>query len=358
MADAIRVGVIGAGFIGRVHLDQFRKQPGVRLVGVTDLIRPLAEKAAAEYGVEEVFASADALISSPDIDVVVVGVPNLHHRDFAVKALRAGKDLLLEKPMALNVAQASEIARVQKETGRILMIDHQMRYLWPYRQAAEQVKAGELGRIYNAKTGWWRLKGIPGWGSWFTRSDESGGGPLIDIGVHMLDLAIWLMGSPKPVEVFGSTYAEFGPKKIGIGTWGTPQWDGRYDVEDLASALVRFDNGASLSLEVSWAVHTDSDNGSFVHLMGTDGGVSIYNTRLKYMSQKFGRPYSVDVPQPADVPDARSLLTAHFLECVRERKTPFIAAESGVVNMAIIDAIYKSAKSGKSVPIDLKALGL
>jgi predicted dehydrogenase len=169
---------------------------------------------------------------------------------------------------------------------------------------------------------------------------------------------VWLMGNPKPIEVFGSTYAEFGPKKTGIGTWGTPQWDGRYDVEDLATALIRFDNGATLSLEVSWATHTDSDNGSFVHLMGSDGGASIYNTRVKYTGQKFGRSYSVESAQPADVPDPRSLLTSHFLECVRDRKTPFIAAESGVVNMAIIDAIYKSAKSGKSVSIDWKAIGL
>ncbi len=358
MANAVRIGVIGAGFIGRVHLDQFRKQGGVRLVGVADQSRQLAEKAAADYGVEETFKSAEDLIDSPDIDAVVVGVPNQYHLDLSLRALRAGKDLLLEKPMALNVAQAAEIARLRKETGRVLMIDHQMRFIWAYRQAAEQVRAGELGRIYNAKTGWWRLKGIPGWGSWFTRSDESGGGPLIDIGVHMLDVAIWLMGSPRPVEVFGSTYAEFGPRKLGIGTWGTPQWDGRYDVEDLATALVRFDNGATLSLEVSWAVHTDSDSASFVHLMGTEGGASIYNTRVKYTGQKFGRPYSVEVPQPADAPDARSLVAAHFLECVRERKTPLVSAESGVVNMAIIDGIYRSAKSGKSVSVDLGSLGL
>ncbi|MFA6507095.1 MAG: Gfo/Idh/MocA family oxidoreductase [Treponemataceae bacterium] len=358
MGNPIRVGVIGAGFIGRVHLDQFRKQPDVRLVGVTDLDRSLADKAAASYGVERVFANGNELIDSSDVDVVVVGVPNQHHKDFAVRTLKKGKDLLLEKPMALNVKEAVEIAKVRKETGSLLMIDHQMRYTWPFRQAIEQVKAGELGKIYNAKTGWWRLKGIPGWGSWFTRSDESGGGPMIDIGVHMLDIAIWLMGSPKPVEVFGSTYAEFGPKKIGTGTWGTPQWDGKYDVEDLATALIRFDNGATLSLEVSWAVHTDSDNASFVHLMGSEGGASIYGNRVKYTGQKFGRAYSVEVPQPADVPDPRSLLTTHFLDCVRERKTPLIGAESGVVNMAIIDAIYKSAKSGKSVSIDCKALGV
>src|SRR5690606_33152769 len=122
--------------------------------------------------------------------------------------------------------------RAQEQSGKVLMVSHQMRWDWLPIQVREQVDRGELGRIYTAKTGWYRRKGIPGWGAWYTRQDEAGGGPLIDIGVHMLDTAFFLMGDPKPVSVYGSTYAEFGPKKRGIGTWGTPNWDGYYDVED------------------------------------------------------------------------------------------------------------------------------
>lgn len=353
MEKEIRVGVIGAGFIGRVHLEQFGKQAGVRLAGIADFDEPSARKAAEAYGVERVYASADELISANEIDAVVVGVPNKFHKDYAVGTLNAGKDLLLEKPIALNVGEAAEIARARKRSGRLLMIAHQLRWTWPFLQASEQAGAGELGKIYNAKAGWVRQKGIPGWGSWFTRFDESGGGPLIDIGVHMLDAAIWLMGNPKPVEVFGSTYAEFGPRKLGIGTWGTPQWDGRFDVEDLATALVRFDNGATLSLDVSWAAHTESDGGSFVHLMGNEGGASVYGSRVKFFGQKFGRAYSVESPVPAAAPDPRALMTSHFLDCVRERKAPSCGVESGIVTMAVIDAIYRSQKSGKSVSVEL-----
>lgn len=356
MAKTIRVGVLGAGFIGRVHLEQFGKQAGTVLAGIADFNEAAARAAAETYGVEKVYATAEELIASKDIDAVVVGVPNKFHKAYAIAALDAGKDLLLEKPIALNVAEAAEIERARKRSGRLLMLAHQLRWAWPYREAAAQTAAGELGTIYHAKAGWMRRKGIPGWGSWFTRFDESGGGPLIDIGVHMLDAAMWLMGSPKPVEVFGATYAEFGPRRMGIGSWGTPDWNGRFDVEDFAAAIVRFDNGATLGLEVSWAAHTDSDGASFVHLMGSDGGASIYGDRVKFFGERFGRAYSVESPSPANAADPRALLSAHFLDCVRERKEPSCGIESGLATMAVIDAIYRSQRSGKSVSVNEESI--
>src|SRR5205823_13415468 len=138
----------------------------------------------------------------------------------------AGKDVLLEKPMALHAADAVRIAQAQKESGKILMVGHQMRFRWWVRQAKQRIENGDLGEIYYAKCGWFRRKGIPAWGTWFTQKAVSGGGPLIDIGVHLLDLTLWLMGNPKPVSVSGATFAAFGPKKCGIGSWGAPNWNG------------------------------------------------------------------------------------------------------------------------------------
>ncbi len=139
-----------------------------------------------------------------------------------------------------------------------------------------------------------RRKGIPGWGTWFTQMKKSGGGPLIDIGVHMLDLSMHLMGDTKPVSVYGSIYSEFGPKRKGIGSWGTPDWNGLYDVEDLATALIKMENGTTLSLDVSWAAHMDTDNQPYVHLLGTEGGASIKGPNGKLMTEMFDR--TVDVP--------------------------------------------------------------
>ncbi len=348
---SLRVGVIGAGFIGRVHMRTFGEAEGAEVVACTDVSVDLAKAAAKEHGIAHAYASAAELIASPEVDAVVVAVPNSLHAELTVQALEAGKHVLCEKPMALNSAAARKIVEAEKRTGKTVMVAHQMRWLAAPQETHKLVAAGELGRIYNAKCGMMRRKNIPGWGSWFTRMAESGGGPLIDIGVHVLDMAIWLMGSPKPVSVFGATYAEFGPEKRGIGSWGTPQWDGVFDVEDLATAMIRMDNGATLTLDVSWAVNTKSDNRHFIDLMGTDGGVSIRGDDLTLTTQKFDRPIDVESTPKANA-DARALLTSHFLESVTSGTPPISDAVSGHINNAILDAIYESAKSGTAIDLD------
>ncbi|TVR55707.1 MAG: gfo/Idh/MocA family oxidoreductase [Spirochaetaceae bacterium] len=349
----IRVGVIGAGFIGRVHLDTFGKMPNVELAGICDAVPGAATAAATAHGVRHVFSEPAEMIGSEEIDVIVVAVPNRFHTDLAVAALDAGKHVLLEKPMAIDGTAARRIVEAQKSSRRTLMVAHQMRWSAMAREAKRQVETGELGKVYNGKAVMMRRKAIPGWGSWFTRKSESGGGPLIDIGVHMLDLGMWLMGSPKPISVFGSVYAEFGPEKRGTGRWGTPDWNGVFDVEDLATALIKLDTGATLSLEVSWAVNTDSDSGHQIHLMGTEGGLSVYPKRVVYTGQKFDRAFDVEVPSPADEENPRELMTRHFLECVRTGETPISDAVSGLANNLVLDAIYASAKTGESVSVSL-----
>ena len=204
---SIRIGVIGAGFIGRVHMERFSQIEGAQVTGCTDMSAELATTAAKKYGIERVFSTADELIASDDVDAVVVAVPNKHHAPLTVAALEAGKHVLVEKPMALNATAAREIVEAQRKTGLIVMVAHQMRWLPEPREAKRMADAGELGEVYSAKCSMMRRKNVPGWGSWFTRMDESGGGPLIDIGVHILDMTMWLLGDPKPVSVFGSTYA-------------------------------------------------------------------------------------------------------------------------------------------------------
>jgi len=349
----IRIGIIGAGNIGNVHIQTFKQLPDdVSIQAITDAYLPLAEQRAAEHGIPKCYSTAEELIADPDIDAVVIGVPNQWHAPIAIQALRAGKHVLLEKPMAIDVASAREIVRAQRESGKIVMIPHQMRWESIPLQVKEQVEQGALGTIYNAKVGWFRRKGIPGWGTWFTQREQSGGGPLIDIGVHMLDLAFFLMNNPKPVSVYGSTYAEFGPKKRGIGTWGKPNWNGTFDVEDLATALIKMEDGSTLSLEVSWAVHMDTDSKHFIHLMGSEGGASIRGNEGKLLTETFERAMEVNLTTPQNDEGGRVRLSRHFVECIREGKEPTTSVMTGFTNNLILDAIYESSRTGHEVILD------
>lgn len=353
-SEKIRIGLIGSGNIGTVHMKEFSKlRDECEIIALHDLIGPLAERRASEFGIPCVMPSSDALIQDDRIDAVIIGVPNACHAELAVKALEAGKHVLLEKPMGINGQAARQIINAQKKSGKTLMVAHQMRWEWLPLQVKGQIACGELGRIYAAKTGWFRRKGIPGWGTWFTRSDQSGGGPLIDIGVHMLDLTLHLMGNPTPVSVTGATYAQFGPVRKGIGTWGTPDWNGRYDVEDMAMAIVKMDDGSTLTLDVSWAVHMDTDNAPFVHLFGTEGGASLKGNKGKWLTEKFDQPMEKELVAPDNDEGGRIRLSRHFLECIRDGKEPISNARSGLINNLIIDAIYASSQSGREVRIDI-----
>lgn len=351
--NKIRVGIIGAGNIGGVHIREFSKLANLcEITAITDAYLPLAEARALEHGIAYVPATPEELIQSANVDAVIIGVPNMHHASLAVQAIEAGKHVLIEKPMGINAEAAKQIYKASQASDKVVMIGHQMRWESVPLQIKEQVDAGELGKIYTAKTGWFRRKGIPGWGTWFTKMEESGGGPLIDIGVHMLDLALYLMGNPKPVSVSGATYAEFGPRRKGIGTWGTPNWNGTYNVEDLATALIRMEDGSTLTLEVSWAVHMDTDNTPFVHLMGTEGGASYRGANGKLLTEKFNKAIETDLKKPDDDEGERLRLSLHFLDCIREGKQPITSALSGYTNNLILDAIYESSRSGNEVKLN------
>mgnify|MGYP001163278956 CR=1 FL=1 len=349
----IRIGVVGAGGIAAVHIEQFQRLPEqCAVVAITDVIGELAKSRAEQYRIPHVYDSIEELIASPEVDAVVICVPNRYHAPYAVQALRAGKHVLLEKPMGVSLEAAREILRASRASSGILMIAHQMRFEAVAMQIRERAQRGELGRIYTAKAGWMRRKGIPGWGSWFTQKEVSGGGPLIDIGVHMLDLSLYLMGNPKPVAVSGATYAEFGPKRKGIGAWGTPNWDGVYDVEDLATAMIRMEDGSTLTLDVSWAAHMETDSAPYIHLMGSEGGVSLRGNAGKLLTEKDDQLIDIPLEIPADDEGARLRMSRHFLECIRDGREPLIPVMSGYTTNLILDAIYRSSQLGREIELD------
>jgi len=350
--NPIRIGIIGSGNIGNVHMEVLKQIPDAQIAAVTDVYLPLAEARAREHQIENVYATTEELLADDSIEAVIIAVSNEWHAPIAVQALQAGKHVMLEKPMAINLESAKQIVEAERKSGKVLMIPHQLRWESLSMQVKQQVEKGALGHIYHAKAGWVRRKGIPGWGTWFTQMEKSGGGPLIDLGVHMLDLSLYLMGNPKPVSVYGATYAEFGPRKKGIGTWGAPNWNGRYDVEDLATAMIKLDNGATLSLDVSWAALVETDNQPYVQLLGSEGGASIRGTKGKLLAELFEREADVDLSIPDQDEGPRVRMAMHFLACIREGKQPITSVMTGYTNNLILDAIYRSSQTGREVQLD------
>ncbi|MFF2885382.1 Gfo/Idh/MocA family protein [Paenibacillus sp. NPDC057967] len=349
--QSLRIGMIGAGGIGGVHIETFAKVEGAEVAAVADTSLPMSQQRAGQYGIATIHADPWALLADENVDAVVIAVPNQFHAPYAIEALKQGKHVLLEKPMAIDSAAARSIVEEAEQSGKVLMMAHQMRWKGLSRAVKEIVDRGELGRIYHAKTGWLRKKGIPGWGSWFTRKELAGGGPLIDIGVHMLDLSLYLMGNPQPQSVYGSTYAEFGPNREGIGSWGTPDWNGYFNVEDFASALIKLENGATLSLEVSWAAHAAGlPEEPFLYLMGTKGGISIIGERGTYTTHRNNEVAESEIAPFAGEED-RILMARHFVECVRDGLQPAANASSGYTTNRILDAIYESSRTGHEVEL-------
>src|SRR4051794_8316733 len=210
-ARPLRVGVIGAG-VGTAHILGYNQLPGVEVRALADLNDERLQQVAAKYGVPETYHAYEELLAQPEIDAVSICLPNVLHAPVTIAALRAGKHVLVEKPLARTVAEGQAMLTTAQETGRILMVAFNQRYRSDMQWLKQYVDTGALGRIYYAKAHWMRRSGIPRLGSWFVSQAQAGGGPLIDLGVHVLDMALYLMGEPQPESVSASAYAEFGPR--------------------------------------------------------------------------------------------------------------------------------------------------
>ncbi len=243
-----------------------------------------------------------------------------------------------------------------KACERQLMVCFNYRFRDDTRWLMSMRNEGKLGNIYYARAGWLRNTGIPGAGGWFTTRNKSGGGPLIDLGVHILDLTLWLMGYPRAVSVSGSTYAQFGPRGIKSGR---PQVaNGTFDVEDLAAGFVRFENGASLQIETSWGSHTKPGRDDyFVTLYGSEGGTEMYVSNytdrdtLSFYTEECGQPVLIK-PNIINRAGGHELAVRHFIHCIQNELPVESTGEQGLMLMRIIDSLYQSAASGREIRLD------
>ena len=340
----VQVGVIGLG-MGRHHLRAYAATPKAKIAAICDLNEALLAEYQGLYPQAKAYMHYQEMLAQGGLDAVSVALPNYLHAEVTIAALRAGLHVLCEKPMALNAQQAEEMLRVSRETGKKLMIHFNYRFSPPSRFLKRYVDEGNLGQIYYARTRWLRLRGIPKLGGWFGIKKFSGGGPLIDLGVHRLDLALWLMGYPKALSVSAATHNLLGARLA-------QEQQAQYDVEDLATALIRLDNGATLNLEVSWAGGTEKQEEMLTAIYGTEGAAIQRNRGEGYEFEAvalrhIAGAYSEVNPRvfPKECPSA----VEHFVDCILTDCPPEASAENGVELMRILDAIYLSAAEGREV---------
>ena len=361
MPFQIGVGVCGAG-IGQFHIEAYQEIAGVEVLALAGPDTTRCAAVARACSVPRVVSDYRDMLAMPDIQAVSVCVPNKYHATLAVDALNAGKHVLCEKPLAINGDEAQCIVDAARANNRILMVGFNNRFAAHSIALKALIDADHLGPIYYARAGWLRRHGIPGFGGWFTTKTVAGGGALIDIGIHALDLALYYMGYPEPVSVVGSTYHEFGPRGAGI-RHGQQAWDlemtNTFDVEDLAVGMIRFATGATLLVEASWASHIEHDEDFFVHLLGRQGGARVlipnYDTSdsVRVFTEVAGQP--VDIA-PRITGDSVKYLygreTRHFIECIRAGVETLASGEQGLRLMRIVDALYESAATGSQVILD------
>ncbi|GIV76051.1 MAG: oxidoreductase [Litorilinea sp.] len=351
-----RVAFIGAGsIVQRGHIPAFQRLPNVEAVAVCDVNQERARQVAESTGIGQVFSDYQEMLAQVQPDITVVATPNVFHKPMALAALEAGSHVLCEKPLALTYADAQEMMDRAAEKGLVLTVGTHFRWSAPMQACKAHVDAGFFGEIYAVRTLWQRRAGIPGYGSWFTNKDLAGGGCLLDIGVHALDRALYLMGYPQPVTVSGTLFAKFGPRGQGLGGWGSdifqPGAGARFDVDDMAWAFVRFDNGSVLQFQVAWASHYPEQ--FFTELFGTEGGAYVGNRDdVELYTTLNGQQVQIQVQVPQESLGSYPRLVENLVRHLDGDPTAeIVTPQQALTSVKIVDAIYRSAESGQEVTL-------
>ncbi|HET7577675.1 MAG TPA: Gfo/Idh/MocA family oxidoreductase [Bacillales bacterium] len=347
MTKKLKVGLIGAGGIARgVHVPSYLKcEDRAEIVAVADVVKETAEKLAADFEIPHVFGDYKEMLKEVELDAVSICTPNKFHSGAAIAALEAGCHVLCEKPPAMTVEETERMTEAAKKSGKFLTYGFHYRHVPEVETLKRFIDGGELGEIYAANVRAVRRRGIPGWGV-FTNKELQGGGPLIDIGVHMLDTALYLMDYPEPDTVFGVTYQKLG-KKPGVGLMGDWDWK-NFSIEDMARGMITFKNGASILLETAFAANVKEHEKMNVSLMGDQGGADVFP--LNIYQEKHDT--LVDLT-PSYLPKKgyHELEIERFVDACLGGAEPISTAEQGVVIQKIIEGLYRSAESGEAVKL-------
>ncbi len=338
--------MIGAGGIAKnQHMPAIAKQEDLKLVAVCDVSEETAKAAAEKFEIKDVYTDYNEMLKRDDIHAVHICTPNFMHKPPTVDALNAGKHVMVEKPIARNAVEGQEMVDAAKKNNKKFMVAQNYRFSSEAQCLKRFIDAGELGDIYFGRVLALRRRGIPGWGV-FTDKEKQGGGPLIDIGVHVLDLALYLMGHPKPTAASGMAYTKIGNTPGHVGAWG--DWDHtKYTVEDYAAGFIRLDNGASIVLESSFAANL-GDEKMNVSLLGTKGGAE--TGPLKIFSEGYETLYDI-VPVGLKKQSSYEIEVRGFYDAIKEDSDPPVTGEQALDVIKILDAIYKSSEENQEVKI-------
>ncbi len=344
-----RVGIIGGGGIAQaVHIPGWRNLPEAEIVGIADVSEATAKKAAEAAGGAQVFTDYRELLKL-DLDAVDICTPNKIHTPAALAALTAGKHVLCEKPLAVSTAEVRQIGQLADKKKLNLMTAQHQRFTAPGRAVKAWVDGGNLGEVYHARVRAMRRAWLPP-APGFIDAKLAGGGPCMDIGVHALDLCLWLMGFPKPVRVSGTSKTNFAKGHDMPNRWG--EWDrARYSVEDFAAGFVHFDNGATLVLEAAWMGHQKDDEELLAQLFGRKGGVS-------WPSGEFAAAPNAVLAQgtlalPEHVPHPHWHEIAAFHDCVVNGKPSPVPWTETINVIGILEAVYASSQQGGEITLKL-----
>ena len=352
----LRIAMIGAGNIANTHIGAYAKIPQAEVVAVCDIDAARLKITCDRHGIQNRYTDVAAMLADKDklgIEAADVCVWNCNHASCAIAALNAGLHVICEKPMAYNTEQAIEMKAAAERAGKLLMIGFVMRFMDESKVAMDFVESGALGQVYYAKATYLRRHGCPG--GWFSDKSRSGGGPVIDLGVHVIDNARVMMGSPMPVSVYAATSSLLGNRKhlkTGVG-WhplGASDKD-LCDVEDFGTALIRYDNGAVMLLETSYSLNGDGITKREV--FGDKGGIRCDSQGIRLYSEMNGYMVNVtpDISNLKEGKDGFQAELEHFIDCVQNGTPCRATADDGIIVMKILDAIYESARTGHEVKI-------
>ncbi len=349
----LKVGIIGVGGISESHIGAYKENANVEILAFCDINADRLKEKGEKHGVTHLYTDVEEMVHSEQLDAVSVCTWNCAHAKCTIAALNAGINVLCEKPMAMNAREAQEMMEAAKRSGKLLMVGFVRRYGNDMDILQDFIRSGFFGQFYYAKANYIRRNGNPG--GWFGDKSRSGGGPLIDLGVHVIDFVRYAMGNPKPVSVYGATFHKLGnrPHLKAFDGYASADKssDDVCDVEDLAAALIRFDNGAVLNVETSFTLNVDNERGS-IELFGDKAGAKI-DPELTLYSESNG--YMTDIALKA--PTALSFdglfqkEIDHYVDCLLGNTECRSPACDGYEMMRILDAAYESARTGHEVTL-------
>ncbi|MBX3085207.1 MAG: Gfo/Idh/MocA family oxidoreductase [Anaerolineae bacterium] len=355
MAKSLKVGVIGVGGIASTHMPGWAQSEYAEVVGGCDVSDYSLQRWGKQHGIERLTAKADDLINDPDIDIIDICTPNNYHAPLTIAALNAGKHVLCEKPLAPSPDEIRQMIAARDASGKRLMTAQHFRFSGTAKALKAELETGVLGSIYHARS--WMLRRAaaptrPG----FILKEHATGGACIDIGVHILDLTLWFMGNPKPVSVTGVARTELAHQDGAFSIWGgkIPQ---EMNVEEFASAFVRFENGATLILEVSWLLHHNLPPDAPVEdmqmwLYGTKGGSQWPKCEIVSSNYATQQLYNRTLLRRQDVHEAHMQECIEFAEAIATDAPTPVPAEHSLQVLTILDGIYRSQASGAEVRLD------